>query len=467
MDKTTFVHPYIPNSVPEIKNEMMKEVGVEDLEELYCEIPDQLRFKGKLNLPEAIPSEYELKRHLDEILDKNTTCNDYLNFLGSGCWQHYVPAVVDEILGRAEFLTAYSGAEYCDLGKWQARFEAHSLLGELLNFDVVSESTYSWGNAAGLAIRMASRITGRNEVLIPKSICPDRLLEIKTLCQPENMENSIKIKLIEFDKESGLLDLQDLRNNISDKTAAIYFENPSYLGFIEEQGEEICKIVKDHGALSIVGVDPISLGIMAPPADYGADMACGEIQPLGIHMNCGGGQAGFIAFRDDDVYISECPLLIYSMVETEEEGQYAFTEIRSERTSYAARDKAKDWVGTASGLWTIGAGVYLALMGPQGMKETGETIIQNANFARKLINEIEGVKVLFNTTFKEFVVNFDGTGKTVAEINKALEDNGIFGGKDLTEDFPELGNSALYCITEVHTKQDIYKLVDALKEVLK
>lgn len=467
MNKTKLVHPYIPNSVPEIKNEMMREVGINDIEELYCEIPDHLRFKGELNLPEPIPSEYELKKHLEKILDKNTDCNEYLNFLGAGCWQHYVPAVVDEILGRAEFLTAYSGAEYCDLGKWQARFEALSLLGELLNFDVVSESTYSWGNAAGLAIRMASRITGRDEVLIPQSVCPNRLLEIKTLCQPETMENSIKIKFVKFNEETGLLDLEDLKNKISNKTAAIYFENPSYLGYIEEQGEEICKIAKEQGALSIVGVDPISLGIMAPPADYGADIACGEIQPLGIHMNCGGGQAGFMAFRDEDVYISECPLLIYSMVETEEEGQYAFTEIRSERTSYAARDKAKDWVGTASGLWTIGAGVYLALLGPQGMKETGKTIIQNANFARNLIGEIDGIRILFNTSFKEFVVNFDDTGKTVGEINKALEEYKIFGGKDISKEFTALGNSALYCVTEMHTKEDIYRLVDALKEVLR
>jgi glycine dehydrogenase subunit 1 len=467
MDKKPFVHPYIPNSVPEVKESLMKEVGVKDIEELYSAIPDHLRFKGKMNLPEAIPSEYELKRHVEDILAKNTSCNDYLNFMGAGCWQHYVPAVVDEILGRAEFLTAYSGAEYCDLGKWQARFESHSLLGELLNFDVVAEAIYDWGTAAGFAIRMAARITGRNEVLVPKSINPERLMTIQTLCQPEGMANSIKVKFVEFDQKSGMLDLNDLKNKISDKTAAIYFENPSYLGFIEYQGEEICKIAKSNGALSIVGVDPISLGVIAPPADYGADIACGELQPLGIHMYCGGGVAGFMAFHDDDVYISECPMLIYSMVPTEEEGQFAFTEIRSERTSYAARDKAKDWVGTASGLWTIGAGVYLSLMGPQGMREVGETIIQNANYARKLIGEIKGVKILFDNAFKEFVVNFDATGKTVAEINKALEAHKIFGGKDISNEFTALGNSALYCVTEVHTKQDIHKLVDALKEVLK
>jgi len=184
-------------------------------------------------------------------------------------------------------------------------------------------------------------------------------------------------------------------------------------------------------------------------------------------MLCGGGQSGFIAFRDEEIYLSECPLAVYTIAETGKEGQYGYAEVLPERTSYEARDKAKDWVATASGLWTIAAAVYMSLMGPRGMREIGETILQNSNYAKKLISEIENVKVLYNTTFKEFVVNFDGTGKTVAEINKALEAYKIFGGFDLSRDFPDLGSSALYCVTEIHTKQDIEKLVSALKEVLK
>lgn len=466
MDKKPFVHPYIPNSVPEVREEMLKFIGVKDVMELYEEIPDHLRFKGKLNIPEAIPSEYELKRHVEGILNKNTTCKEYISFLGAGCWPHYVPAVVDEIVNRSEFVTAYCGGTYSDHGKYQARFEFYSLMGELLNLDAVSEPIYDWGDAAGRSIRMASRITGRNEVLIPRIIDNERLAEIKNLCQPEIMPSHIAIKFVDYNKETGLLDLEDLKRKISDKTAAVYFENPSYLGFIETQGEEIAQIAKANGALCIVGVDPISLGVLAAPGDYGADIACGDLQPLGMHMLCGGGQSGFIAFRDEEDYLYECPLALYTIAETEVEGQYGYAEIMAERTSYGTRDKGKDWVGTASGLWTIGAAVYLSLMGPQGMKEIGETIIQNANYARKLISEIEGVKVLFSNTFKEFVVNFDGTGKTVAEINKALEAHKIFGGKDISKEYPELGNSALYCVTEVHTKGDIQKLVNALKEVL-
>ena len=468
MREKPFVHPYIPNSVPEIREEMLRVIGVKDIEELYEEIPERLRFKGKLNLPEPILSEIGIKRHVEEILAKNKTCKEYLNFLGAGCWQHHVPAVVDEILNRSEFLTAYCGGNYSDHGKYQARFEFNSLMGELLNMDVVSEPIYDWGTAAGLSIRMASRITGNNEVLVPKTIDPDRLAQIKTLCQPSAMPTHITVTFIDYDPKTGRLNLEDLNDKISERIAAVYFETPSYFGLIEDQGEEISKIAHKHRAISIAGVDPISLGVLVPPADYGADIACGELQSLGIHMLCGGGQSGFIAFHEDVTFLSECPLELYTIIDTETKGQFAVAEMIAERTSYGMRDKGKDWVATASGLWTIGAAVYLALMGPQGMKEIGEVIIQNTHYAIKQLSDIDGVSIYFpSVNFKEFVVNFDGTGKTVSQIYKDLLEHKIFGGKDLTREFPVMGNSALFCVTEIHTKTDINRLTAVVREVVK
>lgn len=467
MKEQAFVHPYIPNSAPEVKAELMKAVGITDLEELYSEIPEHLRFRGRLAIPEAILSEYELRRHMESLLNKNTTSKEYLNFLGAGCWQHHVPAVVDEVVNRAEFVSAYCGGTYSDHGKFQARFEFYSMLAEMLGVDAVSEPIYDWGTSAGFSIRMASRITGRNQVLIPKNISPERLEQIKTLCQPEVMKNHIKVIPVEFDPNTGNLDMADLKAKLTDQVAAVYFEVPGFLGNIESQAAEITALARSFGAESVVGVDPISLGVIKAPGDYGADIICGDLQSLGIHMFCGGGQSGFIAFRDEEVYNVECPLAIYTIAETAVEGQYAFAEVMPERTSYEARDKAKDWVATASGLWTIGSAVYMALMGPQGMREIGETILQNANYAKQKISEIPGVKVFFDTTFKEFVVNYDGTGKTVADVNKALLAKGIFGGFDLSKDYPELGNSALLCVTEVHTQSDLDTLVSTLKEVLR
>ena len=470
----SFIHPYIPNSVPEIKAEMLKSIGVKDVETLYQEIPERLRFKRKLNLPQPFLAEQDLKKHVKSILSKNKTCEENLNFLGGGCWQHYVPAVCDEIAGRSEVLTAYAGDPYSDLGRFQMFFEYQSQLGELVGMEVVCLPVYSWGTAAGFAVRMASRITGRNEVLLPKTVGPERLATIRTLCQPVTMPSHIDVKFIDYDTKTGLLDLEDLRTQISSKTAAVYIENPSYLGFIEAHGKEISDVAHANGALSIVGVDPISLGVLAAPADYGADIVVGTGQSLGVHMNCGGGDSGFIATRDEEKYAAEHPSLMVSIASTVEEGEYGFGWCTWDRTGYVVRDElghirnqSKDYIGSSANLWAIAAAVYMALMGPQGLIEIGEVITSKAHYTIKLLSEIKGVKVLFSSnSFKEFVVNFDETGKSVKDINKALLNHNIFGGKDISQEFPELGNSALYCVTEVHSQEDIQKLTNTLKEVL-
>ena len=462
-----FIHPYIPNSAPEIKEHMLKEIGIKDVEEIYKEIPDFLRIRGKMNLPEPFLSEHELRRHVKGLLSKNKSCEDYLSFLGGGCWQHYVPAVCDEIINRSEFLTAYGGTAYSTYGRMQAQFEFQSLMGELVGMDVVSEGSYSWGTVAGNAIRMASRITGRREVLLPATVGFERLDTIRTFCKSIPEENGIQITLIDYDEKTGLMNLEDLKKKISSTTAAVYFENPTYLGSMESQGDAISRIAHENGAESIIGVDPISLGVLAPPSDYGADIVVGNAQPLGVHMHYGGGLFGFIASRDEERYISEYPSWLISIAETIKEGEYGFGFTKFERTSYIGRDKSKDFLGTVSGLWTIAAAVYMSLMGPKGFQEIGETIIQRAHYAINALSELPGVKVLFpENAFKEFVVNFDGTGKTVESLNKTLMDYQIFGGIDLSEDFPELGESALYCVTEIHSKGDIDKLAASLKEVI-
>lgn len=461
------VHPYMANSVPEIKEEMLKKIGIEDVEMLYEQIPQRLRLKQKLNLPKPILAEHELKRHVMDLLSKNKSCEENLSFLGAGCWQHYVPAVCDEICGRSEFLTPIYGSPSSDHGRNQAWFEFCSQMGELINMDVVGLPVYSWGCAAGFAIRMASRITERNEVLLPMTMSPERLAVVRNFCEPEVMPSHIDIKLVAYDSKTGLLDIEDLKSKISSRTAAVYIENPSYLGFIESQGQQISEIAHANGAESIVGVDPISLGVFAAPADYGADLVVGTTQPLGIHMHCGGGCTGFIASRDEEKYVGEYPTLLVSITDTLEEGEYGFGFSCEHQTSYGLREKGKDWTGCTVYLWTVVNAVYMSLMGPQGFKELGELIIQRSHYAIKLLSEIKGIKVLLSSNcFKEFVVNFDGTGKTVNEVNKALLRYNIFGGKDISGQFPELGNNALYCVTEIHSQDDIENLANALKEVL-
>lgn len=457
--KSNIVHPYIPNTVPEVRDEMLKVIGAKNIEELFDGIPKDLQYQEEMNIPEAL-SEYELNREIEKTINKNVSTKDVISFLGGGCWEHYVPAVCDEVNSREEFLTAYAGDEYEDHGRFQVLFEYQSLVAELVDMDVVNVPTFDWAQAAATSIRMASRMTDRYEVLIPKTISPDRLKIIRNYCSPH-----IEINMIDYNDESGEINLRDLKEKISSNTAAVYFENPSFLGFIETASIDINNLAKKHGAISIVGVDPSSLGVMAPPSHYGADIVCGELQPLGIHMNYGGGLSGFIATRDEERYVKEFPSRLFGIAPTIKEGEYGFGDVLYERTSMAQREKGKESVGTQTSMWAITAGVYLALMGPKGMQELGQTIMQRSQYAVQELEKIEGITAsrFKGVNFKEFVVDFNGTGLTVKEINKKLRGMGIFGGIDLSEDFPELGQCALYCVTEVHVKEDIDQLIQAIK----
>jgi glycine dehydrogenase subunit 1 len=467
-DDDFYIHPYIPNSVPETKRALLAEIGKTSALEIYEPIPEHLRFKGLLDVPGPIHSEAELRRHMKAILAKNRSCEENLSFLGGGTWQHSVPAAVDEVANRAEFVSAYDGMYYTDMGKQQVKFEYASQLGELLDLEGVGLAFYDWGTVCGLSLRMASRISGRNTVLLPDTMSPERLAVARTLCGPAVMPQSIAIELVGHHPASGQMDLDDLRSKIGADTAAVYVENPGFLGFIEGRAAEIGRIAHEHGAQFVVGVDPISLGVLASPGGYGADIACGDVQSLGVHMSCGGGLGGFIAFRDDDpVYANECPLILFTIVPTKREDEFAFAEMMEERTSYGLRDKGKDWVGTGAGLWMVASSVYMTLMGPQGFQEIGDTIIKRAHYAAQLLADVPGVRIgLGEQFFKEFVIDFNGTGKTVAAINAALRDRGIFGGLDLSRDFPDLGQSALYCVTEIHTKADIDRLAAAVRDVV-
>lgn len=462
-NETRTVHPYIPNSAPAAREAMLREVGATSEDQFYEVIPKALRFRGKMGLPEPLPSEHLLRRHVERLLSKNRTCLDHLNFLGAGCYQHAVPAVCDEINSRGEFLTAYAGEPYEEHGRFQALFEYASLMGELLDMDVVNVPTYDGFQATATGLRMATRITGRRELLVSRAIAPDKLSKIRDYSRPR-----ITVRLSDFDPETGEGDLGSLEEQLSEKTAAVYFENPSYLGVVETRGARIAERAHEAGAICVVGVDPSSLGVLAPPAQYGADIVVGDLQPLGIHMQFGGGHAGFIATRDEPKFVMEYPSRLFGITSTSMEGEYGFGDVAFERTSFAAREGGKEWVGTAAALWGITAGVYLALMGPKGMRELGETVLQRSHYAAQRLGRIPGLRVprFRGPFYQEFVLDASRTGRSVAQINRALLREHVFGGKDLSRDFPELKGCALYCVTEVHAKADLDRLAALLREVV-
>ena len=457
-------HPYMPNSTPELRRELLDAVGADDVEELFVQIPAKHRLQGQLELPAAIASEAALRRHLLDLLARNETCERNLSFLGGGIWQHHVPAIVDEIARRSEFLTPVWGTPSSDHGRNQAWFEFASQLGELVGMEFVGLPVYSWGCAEGHALRMASRITGRSRVLVSRAIAPERLDVIRTYCGLSELARHIDVELVDVDAETGSLDLDDLRAKLRPDCAAVLFENPGYFGTIEANAPEIAALAREAGAETVVGVDPISLGVLAPPSDYGADIVVGSVQPLGVHMSAGGGAGGFIATRDDERYAHEYPTLNLSIAETVD-GEYGFGIALFEQTSYGSREEGNDWTGNSVYLHAVANAAYMALMGPEGFAEVGRVILGCSHYAARRLAAIAGVRIPFpDGFFKEFVVSFDEA--TVADVNRGLREHGIFGGLDLSRSFPELGESALVCVTEVHSQGDLDRFADALKEVL-
>ena len=453
-------YPYIPNSNEAVRKEMLDFIGAKSVEEIYAFIPDEVRMKKPLDIPAPFPTEQELSRHMNAILAEDSTCEENISFLGAGCYDHYVPAICDEINGRSEFLTAYSGDTYADHGKCQAFFEFSSMMGELLDLDVVSFPTYDGGQAASTALMMSRRINGRSKALVPENMNPNLLSQMKCYCEGMQL---IGVKA----KENGQLDLEDLKAKLDSDVAAVFIQNPCFLGFFEEQGKEIGELAHAVGAEYVVYADPSSLGIAEPPADYGADISCGEIQPLGIHMSFGAGLGGYLATRQEEKYVMNYPHHLHNIFKNSK-GQFGYSRALPERTSYYVRDKGVEYLGTCVGLWTVTAAVYLALMGPEGMRELGENILYKSNYAQKKLAGLKGVTMPYaaSHSFMEFVLNFDGTGKTVAEVNKALRAKHIFGGYDLSREMPQLGQSMLLCVTEKTALSDIDKLADALAEIL-
>ena len=330
--------------------------------------------------------------------------------------------------------------------------------------DVANCSLYDWATSLGEAARMAARVTHRNKLLVPHYISPERLAVLKAYAKPAGIE----IVEVNQNLQDGQIDLEDLKEKASKDIAGVYIENPSYLGFLIDSPEAIAEIAHDAGGLFIVGVDPISLGVLRPPGNYGADIAIGEGQPLGNYMNGGGPLLGIFACRDESSLVRQMPGRIVGMTTTKDGKDVAFCMVLQTREQHIRRHKATSNICTNEALCALRATVYMALLGPKGFRELGEIILSRTYYSMKMLSEIDGVRVPFfeASHFKEFTVNFDQTSKSIESINRELFKRGIIGGKPLGREFSELDQTSLYCITEMHTLQDLKRLYDALKEIL-
>ncbi|MET1159858.1 MAG: aminomethyl-transferring glycine dehydrogenase subunit GcvPA [Thermoprotei archaeon] len=461
-------HPWIPNSANETKKRMLKKIGVNSVAELFSDIPRDVLLGpdkwDKLEIGLGKPlSEIEARRYVENLLNKNRVFNPP-PFMGGGVYPHYVPEVVKYIITRGEFLTAYTPYQAeISQGLMQALFEYQSLMAELLDMDVVNASMYDGASALAEALLMSMRVNrGRKKVIIPRTTNPFYKEVVKTYLEPHN---AIIVE-VDYEKETGLVNIEELKKLVDNNTAAVFIQNPNFLGLIEENAREIGEIAHDKNALFIIGVDPISLGLLKPPGELGADIAIGEGQGLGIGMSFGGPYLGIFAVKYDMKLIRQMPGRIIGLTTTIDTNERAFAMILQTREQHIRREKATSNICTNEALTAIAAAVYLSLLGKKGIVELSELIYYRAHYAYELFKR-NGYRVeLFNADFfKEFPVNFDNTGLKYEEIHKKLLEKGVHGGLYIREWYPELGETALYAFTELHSAEDIEYLINLLNEI--
>jgi len=448
---------WIPDLREKVLNEMLGEIGITSIEELFSDIPSEIR--KKIDIGEAL-SEYEALTLIREKLSKNRVFK--YNFLGGGVYRHYVPAVVEYVASRGEFYTSYTPYQpEASQGISQALFEYQSLISDLTGMDIVNASMYDQGSALGEAALLSFRVTRRRKIIVPRTMNPRHKRILKTYLRGKGFE----VQQVNYDKEKGLLCLEDLENKIDEETAAVYVENPSFLGFIEENVYKISDIVHEKESLFVVGVDLIRIEILNTPSKYEEDIVVAEGQRLGNELNYGGPLLGVLAVREDRRLLHQMPGRIFGVTSTVDGNKRGFIMILQAREQHIRREKATSNICTNQALCALRAAVYLSLSGPEGIRELAENLFYKASYLAKRMNELKGVKAPHFKAphFREFVATFD---KNVEEINKKLLEKGIHGGLSLKKLFPELGNSSLYAVSEIYSRKDLDYFVSVLKEVL-
>ena len=464
-----FRHAFLP-IVGAQEKEMLAVLGIKSINELFEDIPSKFQLKDSLKIPGGL-SEKEVSDKIAKLLAQNSNPQITKSFIGGGVWPHIIPEAVKTIVNRTEFLTAYTPYQAeISQGMLQALFEYQSLMAELVELPIVNASMYDWASALGEAALMTRRVTKRNRFLIPSLISPGRQAVLETYTEPAG----VRVESVGYNPRTGQLDIDQLRTLLDGDTAGVYFENPGFLGILQEEVDTINEIVHEAGALLVVGVDPISLGVIRAPGDYGADIVIGEGQPLGSALNFGGPLLGIFASRDERKLMRQLPGRIIGLTSTVEGDERGYVMTIQAREQHIRREKATSNICSNQALSAITAAVYLALLGPQGIVELGEKIIQLRNYAEHQLNAVEGIKApLFDSPhFKEFVVSIETSvaqGSKKKSINAVLEriqQCGIFAGIPLDQSFPALGQSTLVCVTETHTQEAIDQLAEAFQQAM-
>lgn len=463
MASSASAHRFIPNAAPEIRRKMLNQIGIGSIDELYSDIPREIRLKTGFNV-ESFESEQEVAGYMQELLARNRSGHDLDSFLGAGLYNHYIPAVVKAIMSRTEFQTSYTPYQpEISQGLLQALFEFQSMIADLTEMDAVNSSLYDGSTALGESARMAVRATGRYRVLVPKSLHPDKFSVLQNYTEPVG----IKTVSYDYDRETGGADMDDLQSKLDQETAAVYSETPNFFGILDPEAPRIPSLCHEKGALAIAGFDPISLGGLKPPGSYDVDIIVAEGQSISAETNLGGPLLGIIGCRGDGL-LRQIPGRLIGLTTTVDGNHRAFSMALQTREQHIRRERATSNICTNEALLGVGAAVYLSLLGPTGLQTLFETILTKTNYAIKKLRELRHATIprFHGQHYQEFVATFKSPGHTISSINKSLLSQGIHGGKSLTNEFPDLGESSLLCVTETHSTQAIDKLRMVLEKIL-
>lgn len=443
-------HRYLPQT-QEDQQEMLAAIGVQSTEDLFKDIPEKIRFKGNLNISSAL-AEPDLIRYMSGLAAKNKHLKEITSFLGAGVYEHYIPSVVNHVISRSEFYTAYTPYQpEISQGELQAIFEFQTMVCELTGMEVANASMYDGPTALSEAAMMACGETRRKKVLVSRAVHPEARQVLLASAHGQGVE------VVEIGLADGVTDLAALEKQMDESVAAVIVQYPNFFGNIEDLAP-IEQITHQHKALFIVSANPLALGILASPGSLGADVVVGDMQPLGIPTQFGGPHCGYFAVTSK--LMRKIPGRIVGQTK-DDQGRRGFVLTLQAREQHIRREKATSNICSNQALMALASSVCMSALGKNGLPELAKLNLQKAHYAKSRIEEIEGYEVPFKQPFfNEFVVR---TPRPVKEIIETLSKEYIIPGYDLGRDYPEYSNHLLITVTDMRTKEEIDTLVSRLE----
>ena len=444
-------HRYIPLTDQD-KQEMLDTIGAKSISELFGDIPADILLDRNLNIAKG-EAETSLVRRLNLLANRNITKETHASFLGAGVYDHYAPAVVDAMISRSEFYTAYTPYQpEISQGELQAIFEFQTLICELTDMDVANSSMYDGMTSFAEACILAFSQTKKNKVVVSKGLHYQALQVLHTYAKTRK-----EFEVVEIDLNGTITDLQKLEQAIDDDTVAVAVQYPNFYGSIEDL-EKINSFIADKKALFIVYANPLALGLLTPPGTFGADIVVGDTQPFGIPTQFGGPHCGY--FATTKKLMRKVPGRLVGQTQ-DDEGNRGFVLTLQAREQHIRRDKATSNICSNQALNALASSIAMSALGKQGIYDIAVQNLKHANYAKQLFKH-KGFEVLDGNSFNEFVVKFD---EPIKEVNLKLADQGIIGGFDLSEVSDDFNNHMLVAVTELRTKEEIDNFVQKAGEL--